>query len=324
MAEIPLRAEIVSLVHREAEMTMAGLDASGAKANTGVQVRPMSGTMGAEITGIDVSHDPAAFMPLILDAFHRYHIVVLRDQTVTSEQIYAFASQFGPVISNSPRDPSFGAVHSITNLDAEGRPSTTPSVNENYFWHSDKSHTTLPALLTMLYGVEVPPDGGDTEFSDLTRAYDALSPEMKTRLDALWVEHSWAHMRSTVGTQPVTEEERQKNPPVIHPMVRIHPETGQKCIYGVGIYCARVVGLPEEESRRLLDSVMAHCEQPEFLFRQKWKLRDLVFWDNRCLTHRAIRNYDMSKHRRILKRVVVKGKPEWVPGSRYAAAQPSN
>ena len=264
----------------------------------------------AELSGIDVKALSPDEMSKVLSVFRKKHIVVLRDQHVGDEDIYNFAKRFGPVVEHATRDETgskFSAVHKITNLDAQGKPSANPGVNENYYWHSDKSHTAVPSLLTMLYGVEIPPDGGDTEFADLTRAYEALPAATRAKIDDLNVEHSLAYMRETLSNRPTSEEERAKYPPVVHPMVRIHPDTGRKCLYGVGMYCSRIVDMPVEEGRVLLKELLDHATKPEFLFRQKWRPNDLVFWDNRCLVHRAIANYEMTKHRRVLKRIVVQG-----------------
>jgi len=280
-----------------------------------VGIRPFGGLLGAEVTGIDASADVTRTMPTILEAFASHHLVVLRNQQLTDQQIYEFAQRFGPVEKHKNRDATgtvFGDVHSITNLDADGKPSRRPGVNENYYWHSDKAHEAVPCLLTMLYAVEIPPTGGDTEFAAMEAAYDALDPETKARIENLYVEHSWGYMRETVTGRPPTDEEKLKSPPVVHPLVRVHPDTGRKSLY-LGMYCRRIIDSPDEdEGRALLKRLTEHATQPRFIFTHKWQPRDLIFWDNRCLMHRAIQNFDLGAHRRVLRRVVVKGKPEWI------------
>nr|ACF98189.1 putative TauD/TfdA family dioxygenase [uncultured bacterium 1114] len=276
---------------------------------TTARFQPLSATMGADTSDIDVSHADAVPMDDVLAAFRQHHLLSFRGQTLTDEQIYNFAAKFGPVEQNKRRYADgtvMASVHGITNLDADGKPSSRPDVRENYYWHSDKSHQEVPALTTMLYGVEIPPAGGETEFADMTRAYAALPPETKRRIDDLKVEHSWGYMRETVAGLAPTEEEKLKSPPVIHPLVRIHPDTGAKSLY-VGMYCSRVIGMDVSEGRELLKEMIDHATRPEFLFRYKWRQGDLVMWDNRCLVHRALDNFEMDKHRRILRRVVVRG-----------------
>jgi len=284
-------------------------------ARSPVGIRPSGGLLGAEVTGIDASADLSSAMPALLEAFARHHLVVLRDQQLTDQQIYEFAQRFGPVEKHKNRDATgtvFGDVHSITNLGANGMPSLRPGVNENYYWHSDKAHEAVPCLLTMLYAVEIPPTGGDTEFADMESAYDALDPEMKARIENLCVEHSWGYMRETITGRAPTDEERVKSPPVVHPLVRVHPDTGRKSLY-LGMYCRRIINSPDEdEGRSLLKQLTEHATQPRFIFTHKWQPHDLIFWDNRCLMHRAIANFDLSAHRRVLRRAVVRGKPEWV------------
>ncbi len=271
--------------------------------------RALSPTIGAETSDIDLRQSDRLPMEEILAAFRRYHLLSFRGQDLTDEQIHDFAAKFGPVEQNKRRYADgtvMASVHGITNLDADGKPSRVPELRENYHWHSDKAHQEIPSLLTMLFGVEIPPTGGDTEFADVTRAYEALSAETRRRIDGLQVEHSWGYMRQTVmGLEP-TDEERLKSPPVVHPLVRVHPETGRKSLY-LGMYSSRVIGMGESEGRALLKELLDHATQPQFLFRYKWRQGDLMFWDNRCLLHRALDNFEMETHRRILRRVVVRG-----------------
>lgn len=283
-------------------------------ATRSLEVVPCGPPLGAELRGIDASTDVSQQMPAVLDAFRDHHLLFIRGQQMTDQTIYEFASRFGPIESHKNRDATgnvFSVVHSITNLDAEGKPSKRPGVLENFYWHSDKAHEAVPSLLTMLYAVEVPPSGGDTEFADMTRAYAALDEATKAKINGLRVEHSWGYMRETITGRAPTEEEKIKSPPVVHPMVRVHPDTGEKSLY-LGMYCSRVIDMPLKEGQALLKSLTDHACQPQFIFTHKWKQGDLVFWDNRCLMHRALQNFDLEAHRRVLKRVVVKGKPEWI------------
>lgn len=287
------------------------------------QLRPLSNVLGAEILGMD-ARTPDAVMSQIHAAFLKHHLVVLREQTLGDEDIYKFAARFGPIEGPTNFDKKFGdlpledvkdanayggaglsAVHSISNLDDNGQPTAKPRVIENYYWHSDKQHTAVPSLLTMLYGIEIPPEGGDTEFADMTKAYAALPEREKARLAGMRVEHSWLRMRETIGDRPPTEDERSR-PTVIHPLVRTHPETGEKSLY-ISVYSSHVLGMGKEEGRKLILELLGYATQPQFVMRHSWHVRDLVFWDNRCLMHRAVSNFEMDKHRRVLRRIIVGG-----------------
>jgi len=273
-------------------------------------IRPFPGGLGAEIRGVDLNRPfTGAIGECIQDAFLLHHLVVVRDQELTKDRMGEFAALFGEIEGNVFRNPdgsTLAAIHEISNLDAEGRPAENSYVKSNYHWHTDKSYTPVPALLTMLHAIELPQSGGDTQFADMTSAYDALSDDDKRRIAGLFVVHSLQYMRESTGDRPPTDAERAAAPPVTHPLVRTHPQTGQKSLF-LGMYCSHVVGMDAGESRALLDRLLAHATQPRFMYTHRWQPGDLVFWDNRCLLHRAVANYDMDKSRRVLQRLVVRG-----------------
>jgi alpha-ketoglutarate-dependent taurine dioxygenase len=275
-------------------------------------VNPLSEVMGAEILGVDLTSGPQPnTMALIKDAFLKHRLLIIRDQKVEKQHLRDFASAFGPIETHAValkgvEGEALAGVHYITNLDSNGVPVEKPIVNSNYFWHSDKSFLPVPSLTTMLYAVEIPPSGGDTQFADMTRAYAALSDDDKALIEGRTVVQSLAHMREVTGNAPPTAEEMENAPPVEHPLVRTHPETGEKSLY-LGMYAAEIQGLANDDSKALLERLSAHATEERFIFTQKWQPHDLVLWDNRCLMHRAVANYEMGQHRRILMRVVVKG-----------------
>jgi taurine dioxygenase len=220
-----------------------------------------------------------------------------------------FATLFGAIEGNVFRNPdgsTLPAIHDISNLDAQGRPAENSYIKSNYYWHTDKAYMPIPALLTMLHAIELPPSGGDTQFADMTGAYAALADDEKERLADLRVVHSLEYMRTSTGDRAPTDAEQRAAPPVTHPLVRTHPETGERSLF-LGMYCSRVVGMEPGAGRALLDGLLAHATQPRFVYTHRWQPGDLVFWDNRCLLHRAIANYDIGASRRVLQRLVVKG-----------------
>lgn len=276
----------------------------------GIEIRPVPGMLGAEVLGVDLATiGDGPILDAVKDAFLRHHVIWFRGQTLSNEKMLSFAEAFGPVerhLNYRADGSSPPPIHEVTNLGKDGKPAETPVNNENYYWHSDKAYRPRPALLTMLYAVEIPPSGGDTEFANMTEAYKALPEETRLKIDQLKVVHSWRHMREQLSTRKLTDEELREFPDVVHPLVRVHPDTQEKSLY-LGMYAARVVGMSDVEGRQLLDTLLEHAIQRKFVYAHQWQPGDVVAWDNRCLMHRAVPNYELGSHRRILRRVVVQG-----------------
>jgi len=273
-------------------------------------VRRLSPVAGAEITGMDLTEPlPPSLRDAIMKAFLEHHLLVFRNQNLTADQQHALTLQFGPIEDHVARraDGSRSpVVHRVHNLDERDQPTATPREIGNYFWHTDKSYHQTPSLLTMLHATELPPVGGDTEFANTAMGYAALPESTRHEIADLRVVHSWESSRRNTGGRLATPEEVLERPPVTHPLVRTHPDTGVKALY-LGLHTSHVVGMPESEGRALLDRLLTHTTRPEFVYVHQWRRGDLVIWDNRCLLHRAVRNYEMDTHRRILQRTVVRG-----------------
>ncbi|HEV2189822.1 MAG TPA: TauD/TfdA family dioxygenase [Stellaceae bacterium] len=262
----------------------------------------LSAPVGVAIDDLDLSR------PLTLHARERIvaalldrHVVVFPNQALTREQQYEFTAQFGEVESHGGGRPGKrqGVAHVTANLDADGNPSDRFAKGANYRWHTDKPYYRVPPALTTLYAVELPPLGGDTEFANTALAYEALPETIKQRIVGLCVVFQWEH-----GRRPGYYA--NELPPVDHPLARTHPETGRKALY-LGHHAMGIVGLPEAEGVALLDELLRHATQPRFTYAHRWRRGDLVMWDNRCLLHRAVANYEMTKYRRVMHRNVVKG-----------------
>lgn len=246
---------------------------------------------------------------LVREAFLEHHILVFRNQKLSKPEQAAFTEQFGELESHVARQHDGSGtpiVHTVSNLDAQGKPSYKPTTHGNYFWHTDKSYHAKPSLATLLHAIELPKQGGATQFANISLAFDALPEERKKAFADLKVVHSWEANRRNTKNRPATEEEKRDRPPVIHPMIRTHPETGRKVLY-IGIHTSHIVGMSTTESRTLLDELGDFCAQDEFVYTHDWQPGDLVMWDNRTLLHRANANYGMNKERRILHRTVIKG-----------------
>lgn len=278
------------------------------------ELNRLSKPAGAEICGLDLTKplDKATRDELML-ALLENHVLAIRDQDLTSEQQMAVTACFGTPETHVFHDAAGGKgpkVHMVNNLDRYGKPSRRPMTFGSFFWHTDKSYHEIPSLATFLHARELPPEGGDTEFANMYMAYDALDGEMKEEISDLRAFHSWEANRRNTGNEPATEEEKRVRPPVAHPIVRTHPDTERKTIY-VGIHTDSIEGMDRQEGIDLLKQLYRHATQRQFVYTHQWKPGDLVIWDNRCLLHRVLGNYEMDKHRRILHRSVVIGtKPE--------------
>ena len=263
----------------------------------------LSAAGGVAITGIDLA-EPLAPEPKgwILEAFRDHHIVVFPGQTLTREQQYGFARNFGEVQpSGQPGSKRHAVAHVISNLDKDGNPvDRSASPVGNYRWHTDKSWHAVPPLLTMLHAIELPPSGGDTEFANTSMAYAALPEKTKRRIAGLQVVFRWG---ASGGKAIVATRDE---PPVDHPLVRTHPDTRSKALY-LGNHASHIRDMPEAEGATLLKELLAHATQRQFVYAHRWRQGDLVMWDNRCLLHRAVANYDIGKYGRVMHRSVVRG-----------------
>ena len=263
----------------------------------------LSAAGGVTITGIDLAEPLAPEAKgRILEAFRDHHVVVFPGQALTREQQYGFARNFGEVQpSGQPGSKRHTVAHVISNLGQDGNPvDRSSSPVSNYRWHTDKSWRAVPPLSTMLYAVEMPPQGGDTEFANTRMAYAALPPDTRRRIAGLRVVFCWG---ASGGRSVMAMRE---DPPVDHPLVRTHPETRQPALY-LGNHTSHILGMPEAEGKALLEVLLEHATQRRFVYAHRWRKGDLVMWDNRCLLHRAVANYEMGKYRRILHRSVVRG-----------------
>ena len=275
-----------------------------------IEVRPRSPVMGAEVRGADLSQplDEQTFCE-ILDAFHRHMLLVFPDQHLDEGQQVAFSRRFGELqihVLEQYRHRRHPEIYVLSNVDAAtGRTTGTHPDKGTLVWHSDLSFVPRPALATALYGIEVPAAGGDTLYADMCAAYDALDEETKKRLAKMKAVHDINVSRVRAGEAPMSERQRAEAPPVEHPAVRIHPATGRKVLY-VSRHASHIAGMPHAESDALLERLQAHATSERFVYRHRWRARDLVIWDNRCTMHCAT-PYDPGAERRVMHRTVVKG-----------------
>lgn len=278
-----------------------------------IQARPVHPCLGAEISGVDLGRPVSAEdFAAIEAALNRYAVLIFHDQPLSDEQQIAFSRHFGPLelvpvyAGYKLRiRPEFA---DISNLDADGELLAADSDRRmfnlgNQLWHTDSSFKYVPARCSLLSAREIPPEGGDTEFADLRAAYDALPEEMKRRLDGLVAEHSIFHSRAKTGFANFTEEIRNTMPPVPQLVVRRHPGSGRKTLY-LASHASHIIGWPIEEGGRLIEELIEFATRPRFVYCHRWRVGDLVIWDDRCTMHRG-RPYDDARHRRVLHRTTV-------------------
>ncbi len=272
---------------------------------------PLSEAGGVTITDLDLSTPlPPNRREQIREAFRVHHFLVFPDQALSREQQFEFIANFGEIERHGVRNGQtkrYTAAHVISNLDSDGNPvdrSTSPV--SNYRWHTDKPYYPVPPMLTALYAVELPPRGGDTEFANTALGYATLAEATKRQIDGLRVVFYWGAGARKPDASPRTPADLREHPPVDHPLVRTHPETGMKALY-LGNHASHILGMTEAEGRALLDELLEHTTKPQFVYTHRWRIGDLVMWDNRCLLHRAVANYEMGRYRRVLHRSVVRG-----------------
>ncbi len=272
-------------------------------------MRKLSPVMGLEIAGIDLSRplDERTFAA-VHGAFLDNLLICFPDQHLDQTQHVAFGRRFGELqvhVLDQYRSPTHPEIYVLSNVKKTGETTGEHPDKGTLVWHSDLSFQARPALATMLYGIEVPRAGGDTLFANMYAAYDGLPEATRNRIAGLRAVHDLDASRQRAGAPPMTEQQRREAPPVEHPLVSTHPETGRKCLY-ISHHAMRVVGLPEAESTALLEELMAHATLPDFVYAHRWRQGEVVMWDNRSTMHKAT-PYDAKGERRVMNRTVVKG-----------------
>ncbi|MGH8667802.1 MAG: TauD/TfdA dioxygenase family protein [Burkholderiales bacterium] len=274
-----------------------------------LQVRPLHPLFAAEAGGVDLRRPlDAATVRAIEAAMDRHAVLVWRDQPFTEEQQVAFARQFGRLdLGLRKARPGqhrfrYDELIDISNVTPQGEVAGREHAKivsnlANQLWHSDSSFQQPAARYSMLSAVVVPAEGGDTEFCDLRAAYDALSSEQRKEVENLRSQHYAFHTRLWLGDTSYTEEQLKSLPPVEWPLVRTHPGSGRKLLW-VGAHATHIVGWTVAEGRMLLAELLEHATQREFVFRHRWRVGDLVIWDNRCTLHRG-RRFDLSQRREL-------------------------
>lgn len=270
-----------------------------------IQIKRLAGALGAEISGVDLSKDiDAATFDAIHRAYVQHQVIFFRDQTMTPEQHKRFGRRFG-TLNIHPYVKGMAEHPEIMEIIKE------PSDRLNFGggWHSDMSFLEKPSIGSILYALEVPEWGGDTLFASMTAAYDALSDGLKKTLEPLRAIHSASREYSPTGasaakraSMSVSEAEGQVGE-FVHPMVKVHPETGRKALYVNPAFTLKIEGWTTRESKALLEYLFEHARFEAFTCRFRWEKGSVAFWDNRSVWHFALNDY--PGQRRHMRRVTV-------------------
>jgi taurine dioxygenase len=273
--------------------------------NAGLTAIPQQPSLGAEIFGIDLREPLNGELRTELrKLLLKYKVLFFRNQQITREQHIQFGRQFGELDVHPLVRADEPLIQAISAERVKRNAVTVRGYTNR--WHSDETFRPVPPLASILRAVQVPELGGDTLFANAAAAYEGLSAEVKERIDNLQAVHSLAHGFAWHRSDK-WEELNRKFPPVAHPVVRVHPETGAKVLFVNSVFTTHILGLEDPESDRLLAHLTAQFARPEYQVRFKWQSGSLAFWDNRATQHYGV--WDFGDAPRELERVTIKGEP---------------
>jgi taurine dioxygenase len=273
-------------------------------------VRPLTANLGAEISGVKLAEDISdEVFDAIYQAYLRYQVLLFPPQDLPPGRQVEFARQFGEVqihVMNQYHADGFPELYRLSNLDDQGRPNGRHPDKGTLYWHTDGSWRRVTGQATIIYAEVVPNIGGETHFCDMYGAYERLDPAWKSRIAKLRAVHNLDFSRTRRhGEDPMSEAQRRETPPVDHPVVRTHPETGRKCLY-LGDHAESIVGMPYAEGRALIEELNVLAVHPDLTYEHRWTPKELIVWDNRCVMHRAT-PYDPATQGRVVRRCTVLG-----------------
>lgn len=267
-------------------------------------VKPIAGALGAELHGVDLTKE---LSPEVLKEIRRllveHQVIFFRDQDISPAQHKMLAESFGPLQTH----PAYGTVEGFPEITIlESTPENPTKIEA---WHTDMTFRQHPPLGAVLRSKIVPPKGGDTLWSSMTAAYDALSPAMQTFLSGLTAMHDFSYGFKESLAEPGGRERLAKavadNPPVEHPVIRTHPESGKKVLFVNSLFTTHIVGLPVAESDAILAFIYQLVVTPELTCRFQWQPNSIAIWDNRSTQHKPINDY-FPAHR-LLERITIDG-----------------
>ena len=261
-----------------------------------VNCKRIGNTFASEVQGLDLRKGIDATLAAEIDhALATHGVLVFRRQVLDDDAQQAFIEKFGPPVVTQLKEIASGHPHfyDVGTVDSEGNPIDAESVKGQYLlanqlWHTDGSQNQPPIRLTALHARTLPDDPPNTEYADMRGAWDALPASRQGELEGLQVEHSILWSREQIGMKAsdFSEETLRERQPVVHPLVRVNARTGRKSLY-LASHASHIIGRPLEEGRALVQELMAHATQPEFVYSHAWKPGELVMWDDSWTMHRA-------------------------------------
>ena len=277
-----------------------------------IEIVPSPDVIGAEIHGVNLAELSDTEFGRIEAAFNQHAVLCFRDQRLNESQLVAFARRFGavePHFLTHYAHPQHPEIMLVSNIKENGK--DIGHADAGRVWHTDMSFTARPPRATMLYALEVPVDNGvvlgDTLFSSAADAHDSLPAEKRERIAKLRAIHQIAGRRARTGTGQEDQALRSRQPAVVHPVVRTHPHTGRKCLYVSKGECEGIEGMPTDEALALIEALADLTVEPRFRHTHRWRVRDLLMWDNCSVQHLASHDYEWPKHRRLMQRITVGG-----------------
>ena len=273
-----------------------------------IRIKPYTGALGAEILGIDLSKTLSKkHFNLIKNTLNEYHVIFFRKQDISPVQLVTFGKNFGK-LEIHPLIPTLKDFPEIIELkSADDGPG--PYSRNSRIWHSDMTYTKIPPMGAILKAITIPESGGNTMFLNACLAYEQLSKKMKNFLSKLQAVHSIVMTNTKeeiLSEQGLSRFAKMQKalPPVEHPVIGIHPETGKKCIYVNEAFTSHIKGLNQNESDSILNFLYKHLHNPDFQCRFIWEENSIAFWDNRVTQHFAVGDYTS---RRTMHRLTIEG-----------------
>jgi taurine dioxygenase len=278
-----------------------------------MRIVPSQDMIGAAVREINLAQPLAdGDFARIENAFNTHAVLSFPEQCLDEAQLIAFARRFGEVekiFLTQYSHPRFPEIMYVSNIRENGR--DIGHSDAGRVWHTDMSYTARPPRATLLYALEVPVENGvalgDTLFASAADAYDSLPAETRRRIAGLRAIHQVAGRRARTGTGQQDQAQRLEQPAVVHPVARTHPYTGRKCLYVSKGECEGVEGLARDEALALIDELADRIVEPRFHHTHRWRVRDLLMWDNCTVQHLASLDYRWPRHRRLMHRVTVGG-----------------
>ncbi len=260
-----------------------------------MQINKLTDSFAAEIVGAKITDDMAAEdLQTIMGAFLDHQVIVIRDQSMTPQEQKNFSRNFGELdlhISSKNKHKDHPELLILSNKKVDGK--WVGATNAGDEWHTDTQYTAKPSKCTMLHALEVPEEDGETAFINTYAAYEALDDKTKVRLDGLKGVNSWNRLRNPRVKVPEQHGDGKSvydtgHPDVFHPIARTHPETGRKALYVSPRHTLHVEDMDPDESEDLLQDLFATQQNPDHIYIHKWRLGDVVIWDNRCTLHKGM------------------------------------